>query len=182
MNTAYLICLAVTGLSIFPRAENVCDHAQVIVEEAEKNDLEASLLVSLIAVESNWNPTVESWAGACGLTQVLPKHTKKYSGKDRNLTCAELKDPATSIKIGSRILNYWIYSYAKGKYKTALCGYNAGFRCKGNDINATGVRYANKVLSYKRRLDRAIKRIQNEEDKHAKNCNRLFLRVGSFCF
>ena len=182
MTTASLICLAVTGLSIFPNSDTVCKYADFVVEQAEKSDIEPTLLVALIAVESNWKPHVVSHAGACGLTQVLPQYTKKYSGKGRNLTCDELKEPKTSIRIGSKILGYWIYSYGKGRYETGLCGYNAGFRCKGDTPNSQGLRYARKVLIYKRQLDRAVKRVQDEDNKHAKNCDRFFFRVGAFCF
>ena len=117
MTTASLICLAVTGLSIFPNSDTVCKYADFVVEQAEKSDIEPTLLVALIAVESNWKPHVVSYAGACGLTQVLPQYTKKYSGKGRNLTCDELKEPKTSIRVGSKILGYWIYSYGKGRYE-----------------------------------------------------------------
>jgi soluble lytic murein transglycosylase-like protein len=97
---------------------------------------------------------VVSYAGACGLTQVLPKYSKKYGGKDRNLTCDELKDPITSIQVGGRILNYWLTKYSKGNYKVALCGYNAGFRCKGDNPNKQGMRYAKKVLQRARTIKR----------------------------
>jgi len=182
MTTASLICLAVTGLSIYPSSDTICKYAEVVVEESEKNNIDPPLLVGLIGVESNWKPHVKSWAGACGLTQVLPRYTKKYGNKGRNLTCDELKDPVTSIQVGSRVLSYWIDTYANGRYKTGLCGYNAGFRCKGDSPNGTGMRYAKKVLKYKRKLDRAIKRVKNEDNKYAKSCNRLFFRVGAFCF
>lgn len=182
MTVASLICLAATGLSIFPNSNTVCKYADHVVEQSEKNKVEPTLLVALIAVESNWKPHVVSYAGACGLTQVMPQYTKKYSNRDRKLTCDELKDPVTSIRVGSEMLNYWLYSYGKGRYNVGLCGYNAGFRCKGDSPNPSGIRYAKKVLKYKRILDRKIKRVKDEDDKHAKNCNRLFFRVGSFCF
>jgi soluble lytic murein transglycosylase-like protein len=181
MDISHLICVAATALSIFPNSDTVCKHINVVVEETEKNDIDPTLLVSLIAVESNWKPHVVSHANACGLTQVLPKYTKKYGGKDRNLTCDELKDPNTSIRVGAKILNYWLHSYARGNKTTALCGYNAGFRCKGKNRNATGIRYAKKVLKYQRILKREMRKRKHEDDKHAKSCDRLFFRVGAFC-
>jgi len=181
MDISHLICVAATALSIFPNSDTVCKHVNVVVEQSDKNDIDPTLLVSLIAVESNWKPHVVSPANACGLTQVLPKYTKKYGGKDRNLTCEELKDPNTSITVGAKILSYWVHSYARGNKTTALCGYNAGFRCKGENRNATGIRYAKKVLKYQRILKREIRKRENEENKHTKNCDRFFLGVSSFC-
>ena len=108
------------------------------------------LMTALIHVESNWKAHVVSYAGACGLTQVIPKYSRGY-------TCEQLKDPDTSIRVGSRIFSYWYYKYSKRKSAVALCGYNAGFRCKGAAPNKYGVSYAKKVLKIAKRIRRKIK-------------------------
>lgn len=123
--------------------------------------------MSMIFVESGWKKTAVSKANACGLTQVLPRYTGKITKK---FTCDQLKDPKVSIMVGARTLRWWI-DYHKnsltekqkaemspGGFKKyyitrGLCGYNAGFRCSGKKPNSNGIRYANKVLRLKKRLE-----------------------------
>jgi len=142
---AQVLCAAVMALS-FPRAEVACKHMETLLEASEKYDLEPSLMIAMIRVESNWKVNAISRSRACGLTQVLVKYSK-YSC--RTLT----RNPKLSIREGAKKLHYWIYKYGKGNVKVGLCGYNAGFRCKGKHKNKRGFRYAKKVLKYKKLLD-----------------------------
>jgi len=170
-----IICSAVIGLSLFPRSATICKHAKTVVQASEENNLEPTLLIALIGVESNWKSTAVSKARACGLTQVMEKYSKH--------TCKQLtNNPKLSIKEGAKKLSFWLYKYGKGNIKVGLCGYNAGFRCKGKNPNKQGMSYARKVLKYKKQLDEAIEKKKNEEAKNEQGCDRIFLRVGSFCF
>jgi soluble lytic murein transglycosylase-like protein len=72
---------------------------------------------------------VVSSAGACGLTQVIPKWTGGPETKGIKYTCQQLKDPEISIKVGAQILSYNIRVYGKGNKDKGLCFYNAGTRC-----------------------------------------------------
>tara|TARA_Y100000310_G_C20561504_1_gene753298 strand:+ start:432 stop:914 length:483 start_codon:yes stop_codon:yes gene_type:complete len=142
---AQFLCATVITLA-FPRAEVACQYMQTVVEVAEENNLEPSLLIAMIRVESNWKTTAISRCRACGLTQVLAKYSK-YS-------CRRLvRNPKLSIREGARKLNYWIYTYGKGNVRVGLCGYNAGFRCKGKHKSKGGFRYAKKVLKHKKMID-----------------------------
>ena len=159
---AEAICVAVLALGM-PNAETACRYMQDVVEAAEKYDLDPVLIVSLIRVESRWTPTAVSRSKACGLMQVLAKYTKP------KLTCKQLLDPKTSIRVGVKKLNFWIYKYGKGNIRTGLCGYNAGFRCKGKNKNTIGYyRYAPKVLKYKRKIKRQLKKQKDFLDIHHK--------------
>ncbi len=152
---AEAICAAVLALGMH-NADIACQHMQDVVEAGEKYDLDPVLIVSLIRVESRWTPTAVSRSRACGLTQVLAKYTKP------KLKCKQLLNPKTSIKIGAKKLNFWIYKYGKGNIRTGLCGYNAGFRCKGKNKNKIGYyRYAPKVLKFKRKIERQLKKQQS---------------------
>ena len=155
---AEVLCMAFMSLGL-ANSGVACDNMELIVEESQKNNIDPSLIVGLIYVESMFNPKAKSWANACGLMQILPKYSKKYGGKDRNLTCDELKDPKTSITTGTKILKFWKEKYARGKIKTALCGYNAGFRCKGPNKNKKGMSYARKVLKYQVKIKRQYNKI-----------------------
>ena len=126
------------------RQELICKQASTVIKESKKNSIDPSLLLALITVESNWKRTAVSSANACGLTQVIPKYTGSITKK---YTCNQLKDPKTSIKTGAKILSWWM-KYHNGNTTSALCAYNAGFRC-GKDRKRPskgGMRYAKKVL------------------------------------
>ena len=145
---AEILCAIVIGRGR-PNADVACKHMDTVVEAAERYELEPELLIALIHHESRWTPTAVSRSGACGLTQVLPKYTK-----NPRLTCKQLKDPKTSIWAGAKALDYWVHRYGRGRIKTGLCGYFAGFRCRGQTPSVRGMRYSRKV----RRLHRKILR------------------------
>lgn len=142
------LCLSVSifGMSDY-RNKKACQYMPDIVSAAEKNNIDPNILVSLIFVESSFLKKVVSHAGACGLTQVIPKYTGGLWSGNKKYTCDQLKNPKTSIRVGAKILSWWI-KYHKGDIERALCGYNAGFRCKGEKPIKGGMRYAKKVLRY----------------------------------
>ena len=119
------ICAAVVMTLGMSSAQNraVCDYMPTIIEESNKNGIDPILFTSLIFHESAFRPRVVSRAGACGLTQVIPKYSDH--------TCEQLKRPKTSIREGTKALKYWL-TRAKGDLVNALCGYNAGNVCINN--------------------------------------------------
>lgn len=169
MGLPELLCAAVLSIGM-PRAEYACSHMDLVVDVAKKNDIQPEVMVSLIHVESRWTPTAVSHANACGLTQVIPKYTGGRASKNKKYTCDDLKNPVTSILAGGSIFNYWLHRYgkcARGKcnrsnYITGLCGYNAGFRCKGSSPNRSGIRYATIVLGKAQQIKKAMRRIKSE--------------------
>ena len=164
ITTSVLICMTVFSMNM-RNADVICDNAHIIEEMAETYDLDPSLIIAVGRIESAWTPTAKSPANACGIMQVLPKYSKKFANKGRNLTCEELKDPETSIRVGSKILSYWLHKYARGNETIALCGYNAGFRCKGENKNKQGLKYAKAVLKYRKYFKRKM-RIQKRKYKN----------------
>ena len=161
ITTSVLICMTVFSMNM-RNADVICDNAHIIEQMSKTYDLDPSLIIAVGRIESAWTPTSKSPANACGIMQVLPKYSKKFANKGRNLTCEELKDPETSIRVGSKILSYWLHKYAKGNETTALCGYNAGFRCKGKSRNKQGLKYAKAVLKYRKYFKRKM-RIQKRK-------------------
>ena len=172
---SFLICLTALSMNLH-NAEIICNHSVNIVEEAGINNIKASLIVAVGTVESRWTPTARSYSNACGVMQILPKYSKKFSNKDRNLTCEELKDPETSIEVGAKILNFWYHKYSKRNKTIALCGYNAGYRCKGENKNKQGLKYAKAVLKWERKFDRAYRK-QKGKYKNKSTFNYLFWLV-----
>ena len=147
--TAKVLCAAIiasSGVFGIGGKDRACKHSRQVVEASSKYKLDPYLLTALIQVESNWKSHVVSPAGACGLTQVVHKYSK--------YNCKQLKNPKISIWEGAKKLNYWIYKYGKGNLKIGLCGYNAGFRCKGKSAIKSGLTYARKVVTISNRLKR----------------------------
>ena len=150
------ICATIMAVGL-PNAEYACKNMQTVVEAATQNDLDPYLLVSLIHEESRWKPYVVSRAGACGLTQLLPKYTKPRH------SCKDLKDPNISIWMGAKTLKFWVEKYGRGDVTMGLCGYNAGYRCKGKKALKSGKAYARRI---KRRAARLrLQLLKREVDK-----------------
>ena len=165
MAQAAQLCAALMAINM-PNAQYACSHAQVVVEAATQNDLDPFVLASLIHEESRWRPKAVSKAGACGLTQLLPRYTKPRH------TCEELKDPEINIWMGATTLRRWINRYGKGKLKVGLCGYNAGYRCKGPKALRSGHRYARRIIRFADRL-----KLVSMQRKATKIITELQLRV-----
>ncbi len=137
--------------------------AEYVVEVSKKYNFDPMLIFALIYTESGWKKSAVSSAGACGLTQVLPKYTGngkggKNSAGVKKLTCKQLKNPRVSIYTGIKTLRWW-RAYHKGDIKRALCGYNAGFRCKGSRPSSGGMKYAEKIFYYKNKFIKKYKEI-----------------------
>ena len=162
------MCLAFTVTASPPdfwlsksRKNLACESSAQIVKESRALDIDPTLIMALITVESNWKRTAVSRADACGLTQVIPKYTGRITKKH---TCEQLKVPKNSIYVGIKTLKFWL-NFHKGNVPRGLCSYNAGFRCsykrnkKGKIIKRPtrhGMRYARKVLKIKEKIDRNV--------------------------
>ncbi len=73
--------------------------------EGARIGVDPLLIVSVMAVESGFNPVAESDAGALGLMQVIPRyHTDKYDATSGQ----SVLDPETNIQVGTKILREYI--------------------------------------------------------------------------
>ena len=168
MGISELLCAAVLSLGM-TNAETACKHMPLLVEESKRWNVKPEVMIGLIHVESRWTPDVTSRANACGLTQVIPKWTGGRSTRGRKYTCKELYNPVTSIKAGVEIFSYWRRTYGRGNYAVGLCGYNAGYRCKGDNPHPKGMAYAKKVLRQSRKIKRASQKISRRDRAHVPN-------------
>ena len=152
-----ILCLTVLSLGMpkGDRAQFACAHVEEVIAASEAYKLDPAIMMAMIYTESRWNHRAVSKSNACGLTQVLPRYTK-----NPKLSCDDLKDPKTSIWTGALKLNYWIYKYGKGNKRTGLCGYNVGYRCKGDNKHRRGVNYAASVLRRAKTITRKYKKIE----------------------
>jgi soluble lytic murein transglycosylase len=98
-----------------------------IKAESAKNGLDPYLVASLIRQESEFNPSVISYANAWGLMQLLPA-TGKMLARQEGMTHFEtyqLLDPETNIRLGTRYLKQTLDHFG-GVPEYALAAYNAG--------------------------------------------------------
>jgi soluble lytic murein transglycosylase len=98
-----------------------------IQAESAKNNLDPYLVASLIRQESEFDPSVVSYANAYGLMQLLPI-TGKAMAREEGLTHFEtfqLLDPETNIRLGCRYLRQMLDKFG-GVQEYALAAYNAG--------------------------------------------------------
>lgn len=89
---------------------------------ASEFDLDWVMLTSIAAQESKFDPFSESWAGAVGIMQVLPRFSE--------IPIESLFDPEINIREGARILKeqmeHYSYMDSTTQWQFALATYNAG--------------------------------------------------------
>lgn len=166
------LCLALGLVSASPslsplpedRVEFACQQMETLVTESEAEGFDPTVMAALIYVESRWTPTAVSHAGACGLTQVIPRYVDE--------SCKELKEPTTSIRVGAKSLKKWTTKRVKrngrlvrvprsGGLREALACYNAGNACLKS---SRGAAYASTVLRHAKRLRRAYSQIDADKE------------------
>lgn len=125
--------------------QSLCKYEDTIRKESDRNGIDPALLAAVMYVESGYYRSVTSTAGACGLTQVIPKWTGGPETGGIRYTCKQLRDPVTSIRVGAKILSYNIKVYGKGNVDKGLCFYNAGTKCITKKGYYKRLKYVKKV-------------------------------------
>jgi soluble lytic murein transglycosylase len=98
-----------------------------IKAESAKNNLNPYLVASLIRQESEFNPSVVSYANAYGLMQLLPSVGKAMAHEEgiSHFQTFQLLDPEINIRLGTRYLRQMLDKFG-GVQEYALAAYNAG--------------------------------------------------------
>lgn len=119
--------------------ESVDPIVRAAYEAGDKHDVPPLLVLAVIEKESSLNPSAESFYGAKGLMQVVPRFHKQHLQDPDNPD--ELFEPQTNIMVGTRILR----DYLREK------GGNLGAALKRYSGNAR--KYAAKVASFRVELE-----------------------------
>jgi soluble lytic murein transglycosylase-like protein len=120
-----------------------------ILAAAQETRVDPALIHAVISVESGYNPSARSSAGAVGLMQLMPGTAKRYGVKDRF-------DPAQNIRGGARYLRD-LQALFGDNLPLVLAAYNAGEEAViryGRRIPPyrETAAYVPKVLAYYRRF------------------------------
>jgi soluble lytic murein transglycosylase-like protein len=116
---------------------------QIINQAAQKYDVDANLIRSIIKTESNFNPSATSPRGAMGLMQLMPETARELGVKNAY-------DPQENVMGGARYLKMLLSRY-DGQVDLALAAYNWGMgnlEKKPDRLPAETLGYIEKVNSY----------------------------------
>lgn len=101
-------------------------YSSLITEHAKKNGALPAMLFAIVREESGFEPTLESYANAIGLTQmIMPTASRFAKGTGLAPTRALLQEPEANITIGSRFLGF-LFSEWKNHLSLVPTSYNAG--------------------------------------------------------
>lgn len=109
--------LAAMRLSRLPEEQHV-ELLRLVHREATRADLDPSIVLSVIEVESRFDRFAISEAGARGLMQIMPFWLEEIGEPDANLFV-----PRTNLRIGTTILRYYL-DRERGNLRRALARYN----------------------------------------------------------
>lgn len=114
------------------------NYFDTIRKEAERRQLDAYLIASIIRQESGFEPTVVSSAGAVGLMQIMPGEAPKIAsaaGID-GMTRERLFDPEANIAMGAAEYAAKLQRM-RGDHILAIAAYNAGEEAVGRWLAQT---------------------------------------------
>lgn len=130
-----IVVLAVAGAAAwvveaepdwYLRARYPLAYAHIVRGHARNHDLDPALLAAVVYVESRFDPTARSGAGAVGLMQLLPTTAKGIAQRTggTRFAVADLRDPEINVRYGSWYLDYLRDRF--GDTSRALAAYHAG--------------------------------------------------------
>lgn len=115
------------GLRAVERVETgggiISPYDELIKSVADSAGIDWLWIASIIAQETKFNPNSESWAGAVGLMQVLPRYSEV---EDRQLLYDEEINIREGVRILSEHLDHYAYMDSTDRWAFALATYNAG--------------------------------------------------------
>lgn len=129
--------------------------AKLIIEECDNYEMDPSLILAIIQVESNFSPMAVSGKGAIGLMQVMPS-TGEYLAEKLGISISgkkELHDPFLNVRLGIYYLS--LLEDRFDNTEDALFAYYYG-PSRFESIRYLGrklPRYVKKVLNFKSFLD-----------------------------
>ena len=137
---------------IWPEVKDFVDTHGLICAAALKHNVPEAFVKSIVAAESNFNPSAVSSKGAIGLMQLMPATAWEY-GVDPSI-------PEQNVDGGTRYLRTLLkrYSRYRNGLTRAIAAYNAGpaivDKFRGVPPYRETRRYVSRVLAYIRQYQR----------------------------
>ncbi|MEJ7598050.1 MAG: transglycosylase SLT domain-containing protein [Kofleriaceae bacterium] len=101
-------------------------YKELLSRHATANKVPFAMQIGIVREESAFDPLLESYANAIGLTQMIPPTAKDFAkGTGIDPTRESLRDPEKNVTIGSRFLGF-LFSHFKNFTLLVPPGYNAG--------------------------------------------------------
>ena len=98
----------------------------LVQKVGEERGFDVRIFHALVREESSFNPDAKSWAGARGLSQLMPATARHVAGRmGISVSSKTITDPKTNLSIGSWYLDY-LHRYFGGNSFLAVPAYNAG--------------------------------------------------------
>ena len=152
------------------RNNQISKYDNLIKKYAQKINWDWRLLAALIFQESHFDPKANSWAGAKGLMQVMPRTAEELNIKD-------LSDPKESIRGGTTYLKQMYNQFESipdsiTRIKFAMAAYNCGL---GHVIDAQRLAEENKLNPYEwdNNVDKMLLAL-----RFPANFNKSFIKFG----
>ena len=96
------------------------------IEHPDDYTYDIRIFHALVREESSFNKDIVSWAGAKGLSQLMPATARRVaSWVDLSVNDVTIFDPKTNLRIGSKYLGY-LHGYFNNNPFLAVAAYNAG--------------------------------------------------------
>lgn len=116
-----------SGLPKIVKRNSISQYDDLLRKYSRQIDWDWRLVAAIVYKESKFNPSTVSWAGACGLMQLMPKTARSLGIESE----AEMFDPEKSIAAGTKYIKKLerIFSSINDKnerIKFTLAAYNAG--------------------------------------------------------
>ena len=150
------------------------DLRALLTRYARDSQVELPLVVALMKIESAFDPTATSQAGARGLMQLMPR-TARHMGLTVHRTFDERLDPAKNMEAGVRYLGNLLDMFDNPV--DAVAAYNAGPTAirKGLPTNTETLRHVYKVMRLKHAYEKSVRRMDSDINLLLQKCERLKL-------
>ncbi len=117
----------------YPRA-----YWPLLTEHARKNRLPVAMQIAIVREESAFNPQLESYANAIGLTQMINSTATRFAkGTGIKVSREALRDPEKNVTIGSRFLGFLFEKWNRFALLVPP-SYNAGESAVARMLKARG--------------------------------------------
>ena len=146
ISTLIIMMLAHSPMVMANSSTKNYDIQKFLVDEANRQSIDPALALAIAKVESDFNPTALSHAGAKGIMQIMPATAKGVFGSSPE----RLFDAKTNIELGISFIKQLLVRYDQ-RTDIALSHYNGGSAVQdqfgGLTVIPATQKYVNKVLS-----------------------------------